>query len=325
MHCRGSCRCKHLTSPAAPRFPRPQVVIYATSAGTATFSITGKPSSLTALNSWHSVVTKGTSPDLTKYYNPSAAVPVAADGTFSVTLAAGDLYTLTTHTGGAKGTHPTPPPPSPFPPRWADTFDTCDVNQEAQYWTDQTGVWECVSDPTGSGRGVVMQQVVPAHPVAWRPDEQRPNSIIGDINWADTDITISVNMPAAGDSALIGARANPNCCSRVITGEDMMPGVWWQVEAESPSFYVYNAIQNVTKTNLALLSGTLPAAPAAGTWHTLRLVVTGTSAAGFYDGTQVFSALNVRGRTPPNGFAGIGTSNWGQYVLFDNVTIVAST
>ena len=82
----------------------------------------------------------------------------------------------------------------------------------------QTGVWECVQDPTGAGRGIVMRQMVVAHPVAWRPDEQRPLSVIGNVAWADTDISIDVALPAAGNAALLGARANPNCCSRVITG-----------------------------------------------------------------------------------------------------------
>ena len=62
-----------------------------------------------------------------------------------------------------------------------------------------------------------MQQVVPMHPIAWRPDEQRPNSVLGDINWKDIDVSIDVFM-GPKDSALIGARANPNCCGRVITG-----------------------------------------------------------------------------------------------------------
>ena len=63
--------------------------------------------------------------------------------------------------------------------------------------------------------------MVPMHPVAWRPDEQRPNAILGDIAWTDMDVSIDVNMPGAKDSVLIGARANPNCCGRIITGEDM--------------------------------------------------------------------------------------------------------
>jgi len=36
-------------------------------------------------------------------------------------------------------------------------------------------------------------------------------------------VRADVNMPAAADSALIGARANPNCCSRIITGASSVP------------------------------------------------------------------------------------------------------
>ena len=55
----------------------------------------------------------------------------------SVTVGPGELWTLTTHAGGAKGVHPAPPPPAPFPAKYADNFDKCAVSQEAEYWTDQ--------------------------------------------------------------------------------------------------------------------------------------------------------------------------------------------
>jgi hypothetical protein len=74
---------------------------------------------------------------------------------------------------------------------------------------------------------MVMKQVATQHPVAWRPDEQRPFTIFAsDISWTDQNISIDINLPVTGDAGLVGVRANPNdCCGRVITAEDLMPGV----------------------------------------------------------------------------------------------------
>ena len=235
----------------------------------ATFTLTGPGAGITSLHVFHSTLTAGTSPSLAAYYIAQPDVTVTG-GVFSIILSPGDLVTVTTVAGGNKGAHPASPPSAPFPTTWSDNFDACPPHQEAAYWADQTGSWECV--PSGGPRGVVMQQVVPMHPIAWRPDEQRPVSVIGSVKWTDTDIAIDVMMPGGTDGALLGARANPNCCTRVITGEDMMPGVWWQVSAGTSKFTVWNAIANVTKTG-ALLTGTLPLTPVAGTWYNLRLAV----------------------------------------------------
>ena len=52
------------------------------------------------------------------------------------------VWTVSTLTGQQKGSHPTPPPPAPFPATYSDDFEGYAVGQEADYFADQTGVWE---------------------------------------------------------------------------------------------------------------------------------------------------------------------------------------
>jgi hypothetical protein len=239
--------------------------------------LTGAPANLTYLQAWRSRMQTGRDANLDEYYLRQKDVPVSADGTVQLTtVLPGELWTLSTGGLGAsvKGSHPPSPPLSPFPVQYSDDFDRCPRYQEPDYWTDQTGSWECVNATASATRGMVMRQSVPAKPVAWRPDEQRPMSIIGatqpiydpqhrmqicaaahansctlsficltacvycgtqnnagNINWSGIVLGIDVLLPKPGDGAMLGVRANPNCCGRLITGEDLLPGLcashWW--------------------------------------------------------------------------------------------------
>jgi len=303
------------------------LVVYAGAAasGQAAFQLSGPGAAgIRALHAVRSLVVANAhpAPDVSQYFVLQPDVAVAADGSFGVPLAPGVLWTLTTVPGMTKGVAPQPPAATPFPATFEDGFDDCALEQEADFWTDMTGSFQCVAAaPPRSG--VVMRQAVPMHPVAWRPEEQRPFSLFAaDISWAATSITIDVLM-AAGEGALVGVRANPNCCGRVITGEDLMPGVWLGVQAGSSSFSVWNAIANVTSaTTGVLLKGTIAPAPTAGSWVQLQLNVTaGGVVSAAVDGQQLFGGLNVQGKVADAGFASIGTFDWGQYVSFDNFAV----
>jgi hypothetical protein len=68
-----------------------------------------------------------------------------------------------------------------------------------RYFTDMTGSFECVRAPAPRA-GVVMRQMVPEHPIAWRHDEQRPFTVLtGDIAWHDSDVALNFSLSAATD------------------------------------------------------------------------------------------------------------------------------
>ena len=291
---------------------------------TAAFALSGPGAAgVTALHAVRSqVVANGhPQPDVSGYYLVQPDVPVAADGSFSLPLVPGALWTLTTVSGVAKGTPPSPLPVTPFPSHFADDFFGCALEQEAAYWTDMTGSFECALAPEPR-TGIVMRQAVPQHPIAWRPEEQRPFSLFAsNISWTASSIAIDVRM-AAGEGALIGLRANPNCCGRVITGEDLMPGLFLGLSAGGASFRVWNAIANATSAQGVLLSGPISPAPVADAWLTVRLDVTAAGiASADVGGVALFGGLDVRGKVPDSGFPAIGTFDYGQYVLFSNVDI----
>ena len=290
------------------------------------FALAGPAAALVALHAVRSrvVAGNGDSPDLTHYFVTQPDLPVTG-GAFTVDVQPGDIWTLTTVATLHKGVAPFPPPAAPFPLAYNDTFDDCPVSQEAPYWTDMTGVWECISAPAPRG-GVVMRQMATAKPLAWRPDEQRPFSLFAaDASWRALDVSVSFTLSADNDTVLLGARANPNdCCGRVIAGEDLMPGAWLAL-APGGAWTLYNAIANVSTPVGVLAHGSSPVAPIANAWHTLRLAVTALgSASASIDGASLFAGVGVQGSVPPTGFVGFGTGTWGQHVLFDDFAVTGS-
>jgi hypothetical protein len=275
----------------------------------------------TVLYAMKSIVISGSDfgRNLSDYFVIQEQVPIL-NGILVLTLQPGDLWTLSTVPMKKGISSNIPPPASLFPNTWFDDFNNCPIAQEADYFTDQTGVFECVND-TISNRGVIMRQVVPTHPIAWRPDEQRPFTIFtSDINWVSMDVSIDIRLSVSSDIVTIGVRANPNCCGRVITGEDFMPGAW--VAIDQKSWTLYNAIANITTQQGILTSGILTSSPTLGVWHTLRFIVTSTNLASFfYDGVILFQEFNVTGLVPANGFVGFGTGDWGQSVEYDRFNV----
>ena len=104
-----------------------------------------------------------------------------------------------------------------------------------------------------------------------------------------------------------------------------MPGLWLAVAAGRSNFTVWNAIQNVSTTTGVLHTGSLASAPAPGEWLALTLEVTAQGvASATANGVAIFAGIDVRGAVPDTGFPGIGTLDWGQFVLFDNFSVTGS-
>ncbi len=300
------------------------------SAEVAAFALGGAAAALPALFAVRSLVEPGGDfgRNLSAYFVAQAPVPIVG-GTLSLRVAPGELWTLSTVGGMAKGAPRSPiPPAAPFPGAYADDFEGCAPPQEAAFFTDMTGAFECARDDAGPAprRGTVMRQVVPQKPLAWRPDEQRPFTVFAaDAAWAAEDVSVDVRVGNASDTALLGVRANPNgCCGRVIAGEDLMPGAWLALSGNS--WWLWNAIANVTGGASGeeglLARGALAAPIAAGEWRTARLAVSAAGAlSAWLDGAPLLEALPVQGDVPATGFVGFGTGTWGQYVDFDDFKV----
>jgi galactosylceramidase len=268
--------------------------------------------------------------NLSGYFVAQAPVPITGGGLLSLRVAPGELWTLTTVGAMRKGAPASAvPATAPFPGAYADSFDACAPPQEAPYFTDMTGAFECTPDDGGPPprRGVVMRQVVPQKPLAWRPDEQRPFTVFAaDAAWAAEDVSVDVRVRAANDTALLGVRANPNgCCGRVIAGEDLMPGAW--LALRGARWWLWNAIANVSGAEGLLAQGAIGGAPITpGEWRTARLAVSRAGAlSAWLDGAALVEALPVQGAVPDAGFVGFGTGSWGQFVDFDAFRVTGSS
>ena len=186
----------------------------------------------------------------------------------------------------------------------------------------QNGAWECVPDganpPT---RGTVLRQVVPAHPITWRPDETRPHTVLGSMQWRDVDASIDFRLAAVGDVALLAARCwidGKASGAAPITAENAMAGVWLAVTQQA-QWALYRNVANVSVAGAAVASGPLPLL-VPGAWHTARLVVAGRTATAYLDGARLFDGVDV-GWAAANGWVGVGTGDWGQHVDFDRVVV----
>lgn len=134
---------------------------YNTAAENVTFILKGSFANVTSLNVWYSNLTDGN--DSSQLFIKKGPIPVT-NGRVTISVAPGDIFTLTTLTRGNKGSH-TPPGPSTFPLPYTQNFDDETVPAPPRIWYDQMGAWQVYPDPRGSGN--VMRQMVPVWPECW--------------------------------------------------------------------------------------------------------------------------------------------------------------
>jgi galactosylceramidase len=308
-------------------------------AETATFTLGGRFAAARVLAVWSTKLgVGGALADPSEQFVRLADVKVAG-GAFAVDVAVGQILTVTTllsagFKGGAFG-HPPPPPPAAFPAAYSDSFDDCAVDAQAKYVTDFNGVTTC-EESGDPAHGVVMRQVVPKAPIRWWTDT-RPHAVVGDPTWADVDAAVDFRCTNDGAGAMIGARASIESPTYItdgpggISAEDNLRGLWFSVACAGGShgaggaWALWPSVGDVSTPGKALARGTVAGGVPVGSWHTLRLVVNGSRAEGFFDGAGVFDAdVSGAAGVPAAGFAGFGTLAFGDYTQFDNIALRAT-
>ncbi|HMG23021.1 MAG TPA: hypothetical protein VK607_16915, partial [Kofleriaceae bacterium] len=112
-----------------------------------------------------------------------------SNGTFTVTLQPGTLYTLTTGTGQGKGTA-TGPAAASFALPYSDGYDGYAVGTEDRYLADMQGVFEVVT--CGGGRaGRCVRQMSPRAPITW-DSLSDPYALLGDVGWSNYSVSSDV-------------------------------------------------------------------------------------------------------------------------------------
>jgi len=155
-------------------------------------------------------------------FSALADVPVAADGSFSLSLSANAFYSITTTSGQGGPRMPAVPiPPSaPFPFPYADDFEGYAAQAYASYFCDEGGIFQVMPLPPTLRRSVgtdgttealapggsAYYQLVTVVPIVWEKNPD-PYTLIGNFNGGATfpagatwtDYTVKVSAAFGSD------------------------------------------------------------------------------------------------------------------------------
>jgi galactosylceramidase len=281
----------------------------ATTAQQVTFTLSGdlSPSSV---NVWRS--------DANAQFQEQPAIP-ASGGSFSISMEPNAIYSITTTSGQTKGVAPPSPAPVAFPFPYYENYDHygdfISVGYRPYYHADIAATFELAERPDGTGQ--CLQQVVSQPAQSWAPEPSGPYSIVGDSAWTDYEVSIDASIETTGWASLMGR----------VNGVGNGYGTGFQayyLTLDTTGAWTFNVgtganSGNTEETSRSLATG--KATLAAGSWHNMKLVFSGTSITGLIDGTQV---LSVTDGTYGSGQVGLGTeSQNGTYTTayFDNLIV----
>jgi hypothetical protein len=276
----------------------------ATAAESFTFTVSGGLAT-GAVHVWSTNLNSG---------NPADALVRGTDlnpsgSTYTISLQPGRVYTLTTTTGGGKGTA-TGNASAVLPLPYSDNFDGYPVGTEARYLADLQGSFE-VSACAGGRAGRCIRQMAPRAPITWSTLSDA-YTLLGDTNWATYTVSADVLLESAGFVELIG-RAGTQAAFNP-------PGLnSYRLRVSNTGAWSIRRL-NTSAQVTTLASGSV-AALGTNTWHTLTLAFSGSSISARIDGGTVGTVTDA---TFPAGQVGFA-SGWNYQTQFDNLTITGTT
>lgn len=230
-----------------------------------------------------------------------------ANGTFTVTLQPGFVYTLSTTTGQGKGTA-TGSAPGPFPLPYNDSYDSYGLGTEARYLADMQGAFEVAT--CGAGRaGRCVRQMSPRAPITWDTLSD-PYALLGDVGWSNYRISSDVLLEQAGYAEIIGRATWQHAF-----GPAGLDAYYLRV-SNTGAWTLYR--NNTNNAMTAIRNGTV-AAWGTNTWHNLALTFSGSTITAQLDNATVATLTDT---TWSVGQVGIGTSQT-ETAQFDNLSITA--
>ena len=259
----------------------PQTVTYKISNG-----LSGAP-----VHVWDSELNSASPRD---YFRQDASVPVH-DGSYTVTLQPGHLYTFTTTTGQRKG-GAQPSAPQPLPPGTNDQFQTADLSGLSPGFSPVNGAWEI--HPCADGHpGNCLQQVLSEQPIGWHYGSSFPwEALTGDPqSWRDYQVSADADLMQSGQAELVGRVDGQNWGTASGYHFTVNTDGQWSLYAETFSASGVNPVDTV------LASGTATVGP--HQWHQLGMRFTGDQISTALDGATL---AFVRDDSHSSGLAGVG-------------------
>jgi O-glycosyl hydrolase len=233
------------------------------------------------------------------------------NGTFTVLLEPGHVYTITSTTGQMKGKAASPGDvvaqlPLPF----VENFERYKAGMLARYFSDNNGGFETVR--AGAGRnGMAYRQMVTMQPISWHlagGASSPPTTIVGDPRWwGDYELRADVLLEQNGYVELIGRISAQ--AARSLAGYHLQfnsAGTWRLYSQE---------LGNVRKEDVEIAGGRVSFP--AGVWHTIALRMRGDTIEAVLDTKVVGSAVDG---THTSGNVAFRVSGW-QNAQFDNVSV----
>ena len=229
-----------------------------------------------------------------------------ANGSFSLTVQPGYVYSLTTTTGQGKGTAASPAQGS-FALPYGDNFDSYQSGREAKYLMDHQGSFEVAG--CGGGRtGQCVRQMSEQTPIFWTSGHTEPFTLLGDLSWRNYTVSSDVLLERSGYAQLVGRATNYN-----HEAPQNLNAYYLRV-ADNGSWSIRS---NSTSGNQrTLVSGTVSAL-GTGRWHKLSLSLNGSTLTAAIDGVTVGSVADSTWVAGQIGYA----TGQGVTAQFDNLSV----
>ncbi|SCE41641.1 Glycosyl hydrolase family 59, partial [Streptomyces sp. DvalAA-14] len=276
----------------------------ATAAQTANFTVKGGLST-GAVHVW---ATDVNNPNPATDLIHTQDITPAADGTYSLTMQPGYIYTVTTTTGQGKGTATAPAAHALALP-YSDDFTEDTAGTEAKYVSDMQGSFEVQKCDAGR-RGMCLQQMAPVKPIEWQ-DDSDAFTLVGDPTWTDYSLQSDVELAQPGTVELIGRAGTQN------RPQSHQQGYYFQI-SDTGAWTIFKSDANGKRT---VLTRSTTTALGTDTWHKLGLSFSGLQITASVDGKAV-GVVNDSTYTAGQGGLGLTSYDTDQ---FDNLSFTGTT
>ena len=228
-----------------------------------------------------------------------------ANGSYTLTVQPGFIYTLTTTTGQGKGTAAGPAQAALGLP-YSDTFAGDTVGQQPRYLSQMQGAFE-VEPCTGGRSGNCLQQQAATQPIEWDGNAS-PYTIGGNLSWANYTVSADALIEQAGAVQLLG---------RTGTMAGFAPANINDYYLQLSNTGAWSVVRNSTSgTRTTLASGTVTA-PGLNTWQHLSLTFNGHTITAAINSATVATVTDT---AYASGMVGFGTSGY-QTDQFGNLSV----
>ncbi|WP_432168632.1 ricin-type beta-trefoil lectin domain protein [Streptomyces sp. bgisy031] len=228
------------------------------------------------------------------------------DGTYSLTLEPGHLYTLTTTDGQGKGAA-TSPEKAPLELPYSDNFDKPAASKSPRHFTDMNGAFETTA--CGGGRsGTCLRQMAPTSPIRWTDEPYNaPYTFMGDGSWTNYTVTADALFSEKGTVELLGRVGQQGRNNNGLNAYHLRVGDdgTWSID-KSDTTWKFTKLTGGRTGKLGL-----------NKWHKVAFTLQDTKLTASVDGKELGSVTDY---SLSGGQAGLGVTGY-QTQQFDNFAL----